>query len=191
MIILSASGFEPAYRGPDITVVLVTPVNTGAANRSARYTSPQLQCSIRFLKFIYVVCIMQSQAFCKMSRDFIKKPCRLFIKSLGIFTKSLILRYAYDMYMFISQSRLNGATDQNEILYVGYVWPGLTNKASVSRGIHLFCGSTQAQWNSSSLKLKNYKLSYYEKLVFAECTTPCGLRLYNVFFKAFPCPLSK
>ena len=35
MIILSASGFEPAYRGPDITVVLVTPVNTGAANRSA------------------------------------------------------------------------------------------------------------------------------------------------------------
>ena len=34
MIILSASGFEPAYRGSDITVVLVTPVNTGAANRS-------------------------------------------------------------------------------------------------------------------------------------------------------------
>ena len=30
MIILSASGFEPAYRGSDITVVLVTPVNTGA-----------------------------------------------------------------------------------------------------------------------------------------------------------------
>ena len=35
MIILSASGFEPAYRGSDITIVLVTPVNTGTASRSA------------------------------------------------------------------------------------------------------------------------------------------------------------
>ena len=37
MIILSASGFEPAYRGSDIsvTVVLLTLVNTGTASRTA------------------------------------------------------------------------------------------------------------------------------------------------------------
>ena len=35
MIIVSVSGCEPAYRGSDITVVLVTPVNTGTANRTA------------------------------------------------------------------------------------------------------------------------------------------------------------
>ena len=34
MIILSASGFEPAYRDSDITVVL-TLVNTGTASRTA------------------------------------------------------------------------------------------------------------------------------------------------------------
>ena len=35
MIILSASGSEPAYRGPDITVVLVTLVNRGTPNHTA------------------------------------------------------------------------------------------------------------------------------------------------------------
>ena len=35
MIILSASGFEPVYRGSDITVVSVTLVNGGIANHYA------------------------------------------------------------------------------------------------------------------------------------------------------------
>ena len=39
MIILSASGFEPTYRGSDITVVLVTLVNKGTPKPQG-YTSP-------------------------------------------------------------------------------------------------------------------------------------------------------